>query len=423
MKNNEELRLHRTRKFYGVTTILLFLVLIYLLWALNAILIPVIIGFLAAYLCLPILKKLKGKGISKRASVVILFFGFIIAIIFIFHFISMAIPSEEESIKLKASLQFNLQDKYQTLMGLKQDETDGNFLYRITGNELDPIVYDISCYLKLNSNEREIWQQLVQNGNTFSRIEEGYQETNKKLVCDEDKDVDFITELNNGGLMQGSDSNSPILTSVFQFLSVWFIMPFVFIYALVDNGKTRKKLIHMIPNAYFELTLTTLHSVDKAIGTYLRCLVSNMLIVGALFAVLLRIIGFETSPAIFLGLMNGILNAIPLIGSVIGLIIILIYAIVVENPATFISFIDRESIILWAFIVYAIIQIVDNAILKPFLMGKAINLNPVIVIFAAVGGAIIGGFIGILLAIPLVLIVKVGFSTLRNELKRYFFIY
>jgi len=121
--------------------------------------------------------------------------------------------------------------------------------------------------------------------------------------------------------------------------------------------------------------------------------------------------------------MNGILNAIPLIGSVIGLIIILIYAIVVENPATFISFIDRESIILWAFIVYAIIQIVDNAILKPFLMGKAINLNPVIVIFAAVGGAIIGGFIGILLAIPLVLIVKVGFSTLRNELKRYFFIY
>lgn len=423
MKNNEQIRLDRTRKFYGVTTLLLFVVFIYLLWVLNTILIPVIIGFLAAYLCLPILKKLKGKGISRTASVFILFSGFIIAIILLFQLVSMAIPDQEGIIELKATLQFNLQDKYQSMMGLKQDETEGNFLYRITGNELDPIVHEISCYLKLDSNEKEVWQQLVQNGHEDVRLAEGYEEVNRTLICHDDMDTTSATTLNSGNLIPGSASNPPILASVFQFLSVWFIMPFVFIYALLDNGKARKKLIYLIPNAYFEVTLTTLHSVNKAIGTYLRCLVSNILIVGGLFALLLRIIGFDMAPAILIGLLNGILNAIPLIGSIVGLIIILVYAIVIEHPATILPFIDRDSIILWAFFVYLIIQVIDNAILKPVLMGKAINLNPVIIIFAAIGGAFIGGFIGILLAIPVVLIVKVGFTTLRNELRRYFFIY
>lgn len=200
-------------------------------------------------------------------------------------------------------------------------------------------------------------------------------------------------------------------------------MPFVFVYALIDNGKTRKKLIHLIPNAYFEAALTTLHSVDKAIGTYLRCLISNMFLIGALFSVLLRIIGFETVPALLIGVLNGVLNAIPIIGSLVGLIIILLYAIIIENPVTILPFIDRESIILWAFIIYCFVQIIDNVVFKPFLMGKAINLNPLVIIFAAVGGTIIGGAIGILLAIPIVLIANVGFYTLRTELKRYFLIY
>lgn len=423
MKESEQIRVERTRKFYGITSLVLLVIIAYLLWALKTILIPVIIGLLSAYICLPIFKYLKGVGVSKAASVFILFSGFFLLIILVFQLVSMAIPNEEGRTELKASLMFNIQEKYQSIMSLKPEGSDGNLMYRLTGNELDPIVHQIICTLKLDEEEKELWDEIVKNDRTNSRLKEGYLTVSNKLNCKDKVNNDIVTDVNNGNLIPLSDAQPPVLTSIFQFLSIWFIMPFVFVYALIDNGKTRKKLIYLIPNAYFEATLTTLHSVDKAIGTYLRCLISNMLIIGGLFSILLRIVGFETIPALIIGVLNGVLNAIPVIGSLVGLITILLYAIIIEHPATILPFIDRDSIILWAFIIYCFVQIIDNVVLKPFLMGKAIDLNPLVIIFAAVGGTIIGGGIGILLAIPVVLVANVGFYTLKTELKRYFLIY
>jgi len=423
MDIREQIRLERTRKFYGIASLLLILVIIYLLWALKAILVPVIIGLLTAYICLPVLKRLKGIGVSRSASVFILFLGFVMTIMLLFNVVTIAIPGEEGRVELKASLLFNMHDKYQELMGLNTSGSDGNLIYRLTGNELDPIVHDISCTLKLDSKELEMLHQFVKNGSIHPGLSEGYDEVIRTLTCEENGNEEFVTGINSRVLTPVSASNPTVLASIFQFLSVWFIMPFVFIYVLVDDGKSRKKLIHLIPNAYFEVALTTIHSINQAIGTYLRCLASNMLIVGLIFAFMLSILGFEIAPAILIGLLNGILNAIPVIGPIAGLITILVYAIIIDQPTTILPFIDRDSIIIWAFISYVVIQIIDNVILKPFLMGNAIDLNPLIIIFAAIGGAIIGGFIGILLAIPVVLIIKVGFYTLRNELRSYFFIY
>lgn len=423
MNIREQIRLERTRKFYGIASLLIILVVIYLVWALKAILAPVIIGLLTAYICLPVLKRFKGMGASKSASVFILFLGFVITIILLFQLVSMAIPDEEGRVELKVSLLINMHDKYQSLMGLNTSGTDGNLIYRLTGNELDPIVHDISCTLKLDSKELEMWYQIVKNSRIHPGLAEGYDDVLSELICEEEANEGFIVNMNNGNMIPINASKPPVLASIFQFLSVWFIMPFVFIYVLVDDGKSRKKIIQLIPNAYFEVALTTMHTINKAIGKYLRCLASNMLIVGVLFALMLSIIGFEIAPAILIGLLNGILNAIPIIGPMVGLIAILVYAIIIEQPTTILTFIDRDSIILWAFISYVVIQIIDNVFLKPFLMGNAINLNPLIIIFAAIGGAIIGGFLGILLAIPVVLIIKVGFHTMRKELRRYFFIY
>jgi len=422
LQRNDQIRLERTRKFYGIASVILLLVSVYLIWALKTILIPVIIGFFAAYICLPILNKLKGKGYSRTSSVCLLLSGFFLVILFLFQAMSASLPDENERVEFKVSLLFNIQDKYQFMMGLKSEE-EGNVLYRLTGNELDPIVRDVSCYLKLDADEKEKWQRREGSLGLHSPSETGYQEMVSSLNCNSYEQGDSGLASIDGQLIPVTVSQPALLSSVFQFLSVWFIMPFIFVYTLLDNGKTRNKMIYLIPNAYFEVALTTLHSVDKAIGTYLRCLASNILIISILFAFLLKIIGFETAPAIVIGLLNGLLNSVPVIGSLIGLLVILIYAIVIQHPETILPFIDRENIILWSFFVYVLIQIIDNLLLKPFLMGKAVNLNPLIIILTVVGGAVIGGFIGILLAIPLVLILKVGFTTLRAELKRYSFIY
>ena len=68
-------------------------------------------------------------------------------------------------------------------------------------------------------------------------------------------------------------------------------------------------------------------------------------------------------------------------------------------------------------------QFLDNAIFQPLVLGKAVNLHPLVVVIAVTGGSIVGGFWGMLLAIPTIVILKVVISTLYRQAKEYYIIY
>ena len=68
-------------------------------------------------------------------------------------------------------------------------------------------------------------------------------------------------------------------------------------------------------------------------------------------------------------------------------------------------------------------QFLDNTIFQPLVLGKAVNLHPLVVVIGVTGGSIVGGFWGMLLAIPTIVVFKVVISTLYQQAKEYYIIY
>ena len=116
---------------------------------------------------------------------------------------------------------------------------------------------------------------------------------------------------------------------------------------------------------------------------------ASMAIIGLLFTIALYIIGVPF--ALLLGILSGLLAFIPFIGPAISVIPPILLALAQEPVSA-----------LWVILAYAGVQFVEGNIVQPVVMSRAVSLHPVIIIFALLIMGTLFGFIGVLLAIPLV---------------------
>ena len=116
---------------------------------------------------------------------------------------------------------------------------------------------------------------------------------------------------------------------------------------------------------------------------------ASMAIIGLLFTIALYIIGVPF--ALLLGILSGLLAFIPFIGPAISVI-----------PPILLALAQEPVLALWVLLAYAGVQFVEGNIVQPVVMSRAVSLHPVIIIFALLIMGTLFGFIGVLLAIPLV---------------------
>jgi predicted PurR-regulated permease PerM len=89
-------------------------------------------------------------------------------------------------------------------------------------------------------------------------------------------------------------------------------------------------------------------------------------------------------------------NVIPYIGPLIG-----------AAPAVIVALTISTKMLLLVITVNLIIQIVEGNILSPNIVGKSLNLHPILIIIALLAGEAIGGIIGLILAVPILAVCKV----------------
>jgi predicted PurR-regulated permease PerM len=112
---------------------------------------------------------------------------------------------------------------------------------------------------------------------------------------------------------------------------------------------------------------------------------------------------------ILIGLIAGILEAVPILGPVITLII-----------ASIIIFLENPAYILPTIIFFILLQQLENHFLVPLVMKKALALNPLFVILGILIGAKIGGILGIIIMIPILgSVIEVLKIRRINELTNY----
>lgn len=116
---------------------------------------------------------------------------------------------------------------------------------------------------------------------------------------------------------------------------------------------------------------------------------ASMTIIGLLFTIALSVIGVPF--ALLLGILSGLLAFIPFVGPAISVI-----------PPILLALAEEPISALWVLLAYAGVQFVEGNIVQPVVMSRAVSLHPVIIVFALLIMGTLFGFIGVLLAIPLV---------------------
>ncbi|MEA4810302.1 AI-2E family transporter [Macellibacteroides fermentans] len=188
-----------------------------------------------------------------------------------------------------------------------------------------------------------------------------------------------------------------LLSSTFSLLfsvTILFVVMLYFIFILLDYEKIAEGWIKLIPERYRPFAQGLAEDVEVSMNRYFRGQALIALCVGVLFAVGFKIIDFPL--AVSLGLFIGFLNLIPYLQT-LGLIPMLLLSLLkaAETGGSFWLIFGS------ALLVLCVVQGIQDLFLTPKIMGKAMGLNPAIILLSlSIWGTLLG-FVGLIVALPL----------------------
>lgn len=174
----------------------------------------------------------------------------------------------------------------------------------------------------------------------------------------------------------------------------WFIVVLYVVFIMLDYERLARGFKRLVPPKYRDRTYSIANDVKDSMNHYFRGQALVASLVGILFCIGFCIIGLPM--AIVLGLFIGLLNMVPylqLISLIPTTLLCLVYS--VDGGIEFWQ-------IWWeCMAVYIIVQCIQDLFLTPKIMGKAMGLNPAIILLSlSVWGTLLG-FIGLIIALPL----------------------
>ncbi|MFB6272154.1 MAG: AI-2E family transporter [Salinibacter sp.] len=233
-------------------------------------------------------------------------------------------------------------------------------------------------------------------------IEEGVLENNVRQMAQ---------SLLQGDLVEGQQVAQTVSSVVAVFTNIVYavvIVPFVTFFLLKDELKIRRSILHLVPNRYFEVTLSILAKVELNIGRYFRALLVQGTAVGIIASALLWIVGLRG--AIAIGIFTGLANTIPYFGPFLGFLAGTLVGIAQTGDV---------SLVPGVALAMALTQLADNVLIQPIVFSRAAQTHPLVILFVVLAGAKLAGLVGMLVAIPLTTTVRVIVEQLLWSLRNY----
>jgi len=180
--------------------------------------------------------------------------------------------------------------------------------------------------------------------------------------------------------------------TVINTIAVLFITPVVAFYLLVDWEGMMKKADELLPRRHQAEIRGVLGDIDRAMAGVIRGQGGVILVLCVYYCTALTLAGLNFGLAI--GLIGGLLSFVPYVGFLTGFALSMMVALVQFWP-------DQWLFIVIVLAIYMVGQFLEANILYPKLVGQSININPVWLMFALFAFALLFGFVGLLLAVPL----------------------
>jgi predicted PurR-regulated permease PerM len=182
---------------------------------------------------------------------------------------------------------------------------------------------------------------------------------------------------------------------VFHVALIVILAPIIAFYLLVDLPHLRRVAESLIPARSKDEVTVVARRLNRAIGGFFRGQLVVALIVGTMVSIGLAILGLPFW--LLVGMIAGLFNMIPLIGPYIGAIPGVIIALTTRDVGTAV----------WVTAIMVGAQQVDNHFITPNVMQRVVKLHPAAVMLALLAGGTIGGFFGLLLAVPTAATIKI----------------
>jgi predicted PurR-regulated permease PerM len=387
-----------------------------LIWKLSGLVVPIIVGALFAFLFRPVKERFKIPWLPHELQVLCSFAAIGFVLFFALDTARKYIPDDRQQLEYRVRLKYKLNEKYQQLV-TKSPEGKPSMVVSFIQKQTGPLMDKVNRLLELDRKETE--QFLHDRGGHFGEDNKilAYFETNRNTR-------DYAAPEQAPAAVPATTATvtvpvQPAAAGEGTSWEPWILAPLIFIFLGFDNGQIRRYFIGLVPNRYFELSLTLLDRLDNAIGKYLRGTLTECALVGLTLCLGLVLLGTPVGIATTIGLICGLVNAIPMLGTIIALVICLSYALIAENLEPLIPGLDPNNLPLYVMILVGITHVLDDVVFQPFVLGGAVSIHPLVVIVAIIGGSLIMGLWGMLFAIPTVVVVKTAVETLFKELKDY----
>jgi predicted PurR-regulated permease PerM len=195
-----------------------------------------------------------------------------------------------------------------------------------------------------------------------------------------------------------------------SFIWLFFIL-FISFYLLKDADKLAKWIGDLVPPDYREEVYLLYTEIDGIWSAFLRAQILQCLLVGVLVGISMTALGLRS--AVIIGLVGGIVEVIPRFGHTITAIVGVLFAYFEGSSYLLINNFWLAVIVIVFFVVF---NEIDTAYILPNLVGRRLRLPPMVVLMGVIAGASLGGVLGIFLAAPTLSTLRVFSSYIYRKL-------
>ncbi len=260
-------------------------------------------------------------------------------------------------------------------------------LYLTVGVVISLIIYLLFHFLssELATFQRD-WPQYA------DKIQAVVLDVNRKLV----ESYPFTASLNLQDKLQHLLGVIPhYLIAFLPVLGLAFIIPFVAFFFLIAGGSIIDYLLDHLPSKHTEIILHITSRIDGSLGNYLRGIITEAFII--FLITFFGLVWLDLNYAGFIAILIGFSSLVPYLGAAVGAIVSSLVAYFQYG-----TFLPIVKILIF----FGAIRFLDDWFIQPYIMKKAVELSPAIILFALMAGGTIGGIWGIIFSIPVTCIIK-----------------
>lgn len=182
----------------------------------------------------------------------------------------------------------------------------------------------------------------------------------------------------------GSVLTNAILMLVYIFLFLYF------------RGRLKNFLLKLVPPGKRDDSSVVLSKIQHVAQQYLGSMALMIVVLWVMYGIGFSIIGVKQP--LFFAVFCGILEIVPFVGNLTGTAVTIILSVAQGGSG---------NLIIGIIITYVIVQFIQTYFLEPLIVGKGVRINPLATIAGLVAGELIWGIPGMVLAIPLIGMLKI----------------